>query len=472
MMTWGQQQKLDSRAFVEPDIDVAVEHLKRAETHSTFNESHLTRRLTAALIQRAEEATSVGNLALAWKDLSTASEIAIEKDADLVSKQKNQLVEITIESANAMLLNGKAANAVQMMDRLLKRKIMDWRADRIRTVSRYLQEADELAAQGKFAESINQLQEAKAIQPDLPFIESRLSASRQRQRQLRVLMSALQSAALKCQWGDVSKHCQKILVIAPKHKLAIGAQRHCISRLKRKTSAGIRRTQVPDRCSVSESKSFFQIASSDSVALEETSPSNKAAVADAFLLWVDGVGGYLVCVGEINMIGQAVPQANISIPIMADLRRRHARLKNVDGRHLIDPLGVVSINGQSVQSPAELKHDQIVGFDGGLRLKYTQPHPLSKTARLDFVSRHRTQPRSDAVLLASKSIILGPNRDNHVFCPTWRSDLILFHRNGRWFCRSKERLRIDDQMVEKEGEIGFESRIDGQDFSLTLELID
>lgn len=478
-MAWGKRQKLASRAMVEGDLDLAAEHLKRDRSQQTFNGRRLMRRLTSALVQRAEQASSLGNLSFAWRDLSTASELAGPKDEDLISRQKNQLVELTIESADSLLFNGKVTHAVQLVNQLGTRKIMDWRADRIRNVSRCLQSADELSATGKFQDSITELEQAKNLQPDLPFLESRLAAGRQRQLQLKELTAELQSSALKCQWGDVNKCCQKILTIAPKHQIALDAQRHCLSRMKRKTSAGLRATNVPDKARISASNSFFQLdqhpttpdSSKPGSDLGSENTIHEISDVESFLLWVDGVGGYLVCTDRVNTVGQAVPQANISVPIQGDLRRRHARLETVGGHHLIQPLGPVSIDGELVVSPAEVKHKQIIAFDGGVQLKYTQPHPLSNTARLDFVSRHRTCPWSDAILLASQSIILGPNRANHVFCPTWRLDLMLFERNGKWFCRTKEAFEIDDEPVDKEGEIKFNSRIVGEDFSLTLEPI-
>ena len=76
-MAWGKRQKLANRAIVEGDLDVAAEHLKRDRFQQSYNGRHVKRRLTAALIQRAEQATSTGNLTLAWKDLSTATDIAV-----------------------------------------------------------------------------------------------------------------------------------------------------------------------------------------------------------------------------------------------------------------------------------------------------------------------------------------------------------------------------------------------------------
>jgi hypothetical protein len=376
-----------------------------------------------------------------------------------------------------------------MVDQLGKRQIMDWRADRIRSVADSLHNAEELAAVGKFTESLVALEKARNLQPDLPFIEARISAAQLREIQMKELTAELQSTALKCHWAEVNDCCKKILAIAPKHQIALDAQRHCMTQIKRKTSSGLRATHVPDRVS---DNSFFRISSGSLQDLEAVGSTfngtgdnthsgasgdegldagvvEKSQKANSFILWVDGVGGYLVCADNVNTIGQAVPRANISIPIIGDLRGRHARLETVGGQHLLQALGSVTVDSEKLVVPVELKHQQIIELDGGVKLKYTQSHPLSKSARLDFVSRHRTQPWSDAVLIASQSIVLGPNRDNHVFCPVWASDLIIFQRKDKWFCRTREPFEIDGLPIEKEGEIQFDSRISGEDFSLTLE---
>ena len=43
-------------------------------------------------------------------------------------------------------------------------------------------------------------------------------------------------------------------------------------------------------------------------------------------------------------------------------------------------------------------------------------HVLSASARLEMVSRHRTQPHVDGILLMAESCVLGPKWQNHVVC--------------------------------------------------------
>jgi len=145
--------------------------------------------------------------------------------------------------------------------------------------------------------------------------------------------------------------------------------------------------------------------------------------------------------------------------------------ETIAGQHLVQPLGPVAIAGREVpvDESVAIKSGQLILLGDRVELAYRQDHPLSKSARLDFVSRHRTLPWSDGVILAGQSIVLGPNPNNHVFCPGWKADLILFRRNDQWFAKSKIGFCVDEQAMASEAEIRFDSRLYGDSFSLKLE---
>ncbi len=471
-MHWGKPKNPIREALAAGDFQQAAEYLQRGRFRNTLSGRRVARKLTAALVEHAETSTSAGNLNQAWTDLTTAGAVALPTDADLISRKKNQLVELTVETAETYLASGKITHAIRSIDELTSRNIMDWRADRISQTAGLLRQADDSAATGNLETAVKQLEQAKQLRPELDFIEARLSANRQRQMQLRDLTSELRDKTIRGDWSGVNACCQKLLEIAPKYQVALDAQKHCLCQMRRKTFTGMRATHIPTK-----PDSFFQILESDSDAAIQflDDPSSDDSTENTFLLWVDGVGGYLVCAAPRNVIGQALPNSSISIPVQGDLRQRHARLETVEDRHLLQFLGASQTAGYAIDQPLALRNGQTIDLAGGVRLKYTQAHPLSSTARLDFVSRHRTQPWSDAILLAGQTIVLGPNPNNHVYCPTWEHDLILFRRPDdhpsieRWYGRYPGKLEIDGREYDREGPIGFNSRITTDDFSLSLE---
>ena len=466
-MQWGRQQKLAVAAIIAGDFQSAVDHLKRDRFQNTILGQRVARRLTSALVERAEHCTAAGNLHQAWIDLTLASSVSVLVDSDALSRKKNELVELTVESAESFLSQGQATHTLRVINELNNRRILDWRADRLTETAILLKEAEESAAIGRFANEIQQLEQARELHPQLSFIEARLAVSRHRQMQVRELTSALQHKIVKEDWDEVQLCCQKLLTIAPKYEIALDAQKHCLAQMRGEPKL---LSQLSHTSGKRKGDSFFQIGPGRYVAnYVDDDSENAASLANSFLLWVDGAGGFLVCSASKNVIGQAVPDADISIPIVGDLRKRHAKLLTVDDQHFLNYLDTEGGTGRPKQDLVQLRNGQQLGFDGGVKLKYTKPHPLSSTARIDFVSRHRTQPWSDAILLAGQSIILGPDPNNHVYCPTWNHDLILFRRHNNWYCRSKNKIDIDGEQFDFEGPITMNSTVSGEDFSLTLE---
>lgn len=220
-----------------------------------------------------------------------------------------------------------------------------------------------------------------------------------------------------------------------------------------------------------------------------------------FILWVDAVGGFLVCPRQEVTIGQAIADSRVDIPILGDLARRHLKIiRNPEG-YLLQPFGYVKLNGvecqaakQSSNSSSEselseatltdrdsaensdesfskilLRHGDVLELTGGIQIKFSKPHPLSATARLDFQSPHRTQPWSDAVLLMAESCVFGPNKRNHVICRHWKDDLVFFQQRGQLFCKSLEPINVDGTPADGKQELTRNSHIEGEDFSMTIE---
>ena len=115
----------------------------------------------------------------------------------------------------------------------------------------------------------------------------------------------------------------------------------------------------------------------------------------------------------------------------ATLSSRHARVRRDGEGYLIEALREVAHRrpaGARRRLAARRQPD--CSWAESVRLLFRQPHPLSGTARLDFLSRHRTQPSADAVLLMADPCILGPQPHSHVVCRDWTREVVLYRRRG------------------------------------------
>lgn len=194
------------------------------------------------------------------------------------------------------------------------------------------------------------------------------------------------------------------------------------------------------------------------------------AALGSFQIWVDGVGGFLVCPGPSVTAGSFVDQPGVEIPLQADLRRRHLRLELREDRFWATPLGPTQLNGQRLTQPSPLSDGSLLTLTGQVRWRFSQPHPLSHSARIDYLSPHRSIPWSDAILLMAETLIFGPARCNHVICPGWSSDLILFRRQGQLFARSNSPLCVDGRWVGHVAALRLDSSIIGGDGEFCVKL--
>ena len=128
--------------------------------------------------------------------------------------------------------------------------------------------------------------------------------------------------------------------------------------------------------------------------------------------------------------------------------------------------------GDRCKQKTPLSDGEEIELGTGVRLRFRQPHALSGSARLEFVSRHRTQPYADGILLMAESCVLGPKWQNHVVCREWTGDVVLYRQDEHLYCRAAEAIEIDGQLCDGRGRLDGNSRVVGGDFSLSLEELD
>jgi hypothetical protein len=188
-----------------------------------------------------------------------------------------------------------------------------------------------------------------------------------------------------------------------------------------------------------------------------------------FRLWIDAVGGYLVCLADEVVLGQAVPDGSPDVPIVGDLSRRHAVIHRDEEGYVIEPVRGVKVDGKTIQHSMTLTDGRVIELGGGVRLRFQRPHPLSGTARLELISHHRTLPALDGVLLMADSCIMGPGPQSHIVARDFTDEVVLFRQGVGLACRTAGQFRIDGKAHDQRGPLTARSRVEGDEFSFTLE---
>ncbi len=211
---------------------------------------------------------------------------------------------------------------------------------------------------------------------------------------------------------------------------------------------------------------------SDGAKRVETVASSKHAI-----MWIDGIGGYLLWDKPELVLGQAFADSHADVGITGDLSRRAAVIRRMGSDYLLQPLQPTRINGQAIDRPQLLRDGALIELGNSVKLQFRKPNALSGTARLEMVSIHRWKPNVDAILLLADCCMIGPRAGSHVPCCDWRNEVLLVQKAGgsapapynNWQLRIAEEVQVNGQQKRGQFAIGPETHVRGEDFSLSFE---
>jgi len=463
MMSWRLKLREAEESFKQGRLNAAEQILSRHQLFRYRKGQKLAERLANAFAARATDMAARGAIEDAWRDLSRAEHL--DARPDLLTETRDKLVESGLEKVRGLLQRDELEEAQSLLAECELLGINDRRLERYRRAVDGICNANALARSGRFVDAEDKIDAASELVPELKTLAGRRSVIRELSVECRRLTSELQVALTAQEWTQALEAADRLLERAPQYKLARDARRRAVDALAK--------VNAPVPMAVgSSSESGGQSESSDeatNLSCYGAEGSQDDESSTRFILWVDGVGGFLTCLDSELRIGQAVPDSVVDIPIQGDVSAEHATLKRVGDEYLLDPKSRVSLNGKPLNEPSLLSDGDQIQLGDAVVLRYRRPHVLSASARLDFVSRHRTHPWADAVILMAESCVLGPSKRNHILCRDWRDDVVLFRQDDGLFCRAMEPLEIDGVMNDSSAQVKTTSRVAGEDFSMTFE---
>ncbi len=88
--------------------------------------------------------------------------------------------------------------------------------------------------------------------------------------------------------------------------------------------------------------------------------------AERRMLWIDSVGGFLVCLDSEIVLGQPAGGAAPTVPVLADISRRHAILRRDRGAYVLEPVGATKLDGREVTGPTVLGDNHLIELGQGV----------------------------------------------------------------------------------------------------------
>ncbi|GIW81075.1 MAG: hypothetical protein KatS3mg105_2882 [Gemmatales bacterium] len=424
-------------------LEEAVRLIGQPEVQGHKHAADLLQKIGQAYVARGERSLEVDQIAKAWHDLLQAEQLGILDARSLALRQ--ELAKRSLREGRRYLEAGEPGRAAEVFAQLRSRGVESSELALWHEAAKSWQQARDAADHGEFALAA---QSAKRVADLLGNEPSPLKTFRREVEENRTafmqIISELHEAAEASQWRKVLELSEKALALAPLHAAARKA-----------------RTRA------------WQVIEAPTVALESSQktpvPPDEQPSSQRLMLWVDGVGGYLICLDAKVSIGQAAPDGIADIPLFADISRRHAWLtRDVEG-YLLEAERTVQINGQAVERTLLRPGDRVT-LGKSCQFQFLQPVPISATARLDMVSGHRLPLAVEKVILMAETLVLGRGPQVHIEMDI-EKPVILYRQKEGLGIRYAGKLNIDGNEFEERGSLTTSSQVRGDDFAFALELV-
>lgn len=457
---WRAKLREAEQAFRRGELDEASRMLTEAQLREFLPAQRLLAKVAGQMAARGEARMIRGESMAGWRDLESAAHFGADPIG--VAKLREKMIAQLLEEVEQYVTAGDYRAALARLQELERRGATSTDTRRWRQVAEKMALAQRLARRGRFTEAEQELAVAVQLSGGLRILNAWTTEFNANAGQLRELSAKLHQALSSGNWQSVLEHADAILEIAPDDRPARDA------RAKAWEAVGMRLAEtIPpggDRNRVVGGASGENMSDSD----HGLSQSQSGA---SFVLWVDAVGGYLVCLGDEVTLGQPGAGQRPDVALLADLSRLHARIRRDGEGYLLEPVRTTKLSGQVVHDIAPLADGALIELGAAVRLRFCKQHALSETARLEFVSRHRTQPPVDGVLLMADSCVLGPSPTSNIVCPEWTHEVVIYRQGGELYCRAPGTFQVDG--IERHGRaaISTSAHVSGPDFSFTLEPI-
>lgn len=476
MFQWRLKLREAKLAAGDERLDEASRLLAEPLLKQFLPAQRLAAQVAGKLVERARRHFASGQSAVGWLDLQVAENLGGHR-AD-VDHARRDATDVVVQEAQQHLAAGEPQAAFDRLTALARRGARQRHVEELRELARSWCDAEQMAARGEIRAAISHLEriERRAQAMGTMELHSRVAHLTNEMRphatEHEMATHQMHAAAAAERWSEALASADRVLALAPHDRVAQRVRRRAWQAIGLDATqhfqphrAGhpisLRQQQMGDRAR--------HISTRLGKASGEEDTVTGKPLPNRRLVWLDAVGGFLICLDNEVVLGQPSRDNPPAVPILADLSRRHAVLRREGGAYVLEPVQATRVDDREVTGPVTLGTNHHIQLGESVRIHFCRPHALSSTARLVIESHHKTEPSVDAVVLMAESCILGPRKHSHIRCRQWEHDLILFRQQGDLGCRAQTPLVVNGEQVTGPATIPAGSRIEGEDFALSIE---
>lgn len=400
-----------------------------------------------AFLARAKQLGKQNNLVSAMKDLTLAREAGVEETT--INLVKTELCDQNLAGIKTALDQGQPAQALALIDLIKQQKVVAEKLDTYSQIGRAWLIAKEQAQRGEFTQALQCIE--RVNYHSIATLASLHAEWKRHQERFPLMCDQLHQAVQQQQWRMVVKQADELLAIAPEHE-----------ELRKARAKAWKALEPPTVLHAPRHADAIREPKVEPLVTDEETPRR-------LLCWIDGVGGYLLCLSSRVSLGRATGDATVDIPLFADVSRLHAYLsRDSEGGYVLEAVRAVQVNGKEVQKTL-LKDGDELSLGSACKLRFRQPLAVSGTARLELLSRHRLPLSIDGVILMADACLMGDNNQTHVTVPGLTRPLALVRHGDGLAVQCAGQFEIDGKECKGRAPLTNKSIVSADEMRLKLE---
>ena len=447
--TWLALRQIDE-ALQQGRLDDAYQRASQPQVRGYHHAGDLLKTLGLALLERARFRIKANELVEAWQDWQRAHELNM--DHKLLTKVKDEWHQAARQDLRRCIEENQPKLVLERGQGFRALGLQDAELLRLEALSKAWLQAEELMQKGELIQAVKKIDAEDDL--GLRALQTLRDRLLQQQERFLQLQTSLQDALLQKQWREVIRLTDELLVIAPQH--------HEFRRIR---TAAWRELEPPTMPHIGKVRKVVQAETPAPDSVTET--ESESALPRRLILWVDGVGGFLVCLDKRVSIGQGA-EGQVDIPILADISRLHAYLSRDGEGYVLEALRPVTVQ-QKASDKALLRDGDVIRLGTQCQLQFHQPVSISNTALLKIQSHHRLPLALDGIILMDETCLFGDHGDAHIRVSGLKKPVALLRRKDELWVQSAQPLEINGKPIKNRGMITLPATISGEDFRISLE---
>jgi hypothetical protein len=439
LTTWVTLRQAEE-ALKSGRLEDACRLLEQPEAQGHRRASELMQQLGLAYLARVEQHLQHDDSSAAWDDLLRAEAAGVHSKQLLRLRQ--ELQQRTLRDVNKLLAAGDPQRALKLAELLKDRGVQSPEQATAEELARGWTIAQELTSRGELGQALAELERVGRHGCDA--LETYRAELKRKQREFEGLITQLHRALEKGHWREVVHLADQVLAVAPQHPEA------------RKARAKAWRAVEPPTLTAGTAEPVKRLE----LPAEE--------LPRRMLLWIDGVGGFLLCLAPRVSLGQATPDAYVDVPLFADISRLHGYITRDAEGYLLEAVRPMRVN-QHQADKALLQDGDRLTLGSSCQVRFHKAVEISGTARLEILSGHRLPLSLDGVILMADTCLLGPAGHAHIVVPDLERPVVLFRRKDGLAVQAVGEFSVDGKRTCDRSNLTSRSTVSGEHFRFSIE---